>query len=169
MPADERIPCNLRMTTIARPRPPGQARVVDAATARSIAHSSHAGQRTATGATLDEHVERVAAGVPPEARVVAFLHDVLERTETGRDELVSAGLTDVELAAVELLTRRPGESYELYVLRVAHARGPEGRLARMVKMADLDDHLRFPRPAGAPHYDWARRHIEFAQFRLKEC
>jgi hypothetical protein len=141
---------------------------MDAATARNIAHSSHAGQRTGSGVSFDEHVERVAAGVPPEARAIAFLHDVLERTDTGVDDLLRAGLEPVELAALEILTRRPGESYELYVLRIAHARGPEGRLARMVKMADLDDHLRAPRPPGAPHYGWARRHIEFAQFRLKE-
>jgi hypothetical protein len=136
---------------------------MDLATARNLAHSSYGGHRTATGMALDEHVERVAADVPPEARAVAYLHDVLEWTETGIDELLRAGLTRVERAALELLTREPGESYELYVLRVAHAGGPEGRLARTVKLADLDDHLRFPRPPGAPHYGWARRHVEFAQ------
>jgi hypothetical protein len=141
---------------------------VDVATARNLAHSSHAGQRTPSGMALDEHVERVAAGVPLEARAVAFVHDMLEWTDIGVDELVRAGLTPVESAALELLTREPGESYELYALRVANAKGPAGRLARIVKMADLDDHLRFPRPPGAPHYAWARRHIEFAQSRLHE-
>jgi hypothetical protein len=142
---------------------------MDVATARSLAHGSHAGQRTPSGMALDEHVERVAADVPPEARAIAYLHDVLERTGTGVDELLRAGLSPVERAALELLTREAGESYELYVLRIAHAGGPEGRLARIVKLADLDDHLRFPRPPGAPHYGWARRHIELSQARRHEA
>ena len=61
--------------------------------------------------------------------------------------------------ALELLTRREGESYELHVLRIAHAPGAAGRLARAIKLADLDDHLAQPWACGDPPYGWARRHV----------
>ena len=65
----------------------------------------------------------------------------------------------MELAALELLTRQAGESFELYILRIAYARGAAGRLARVVKLADLDDHLTRAWVDGDPPYAWARRHI----------
>ena len=43
----------------------------------------------------------------------------------------------------------PDESYE-HVLRVVRAPGPAGRLARLVKLADLDDHLAHASPPPAP-------------------
>ena len=132
---------------------------MDDAIARDIARSAHAGQLTRSGRALVDHVERVAAAVPPEARTTALLHDVLERTPVTAAELRRHGLDDVELAALELLTRAPAESYERYVLRLARAPGASGRLARTVKLADLDDHLREPRAAGAPPYAWARGHV----------
>src|SRR4051812_38234423 len=115
---------------------------MDTAVARAIAHHSHSGQRTRHGASMGEHVERVAAAVPEGARAVAYLHDVLEQTPTGRGELVELGLTGLEVDVLELLTRADAEPYELHVMRIAAARGPAGRLARVVKVADLDDHLR---------------------------
>jgi hypothetical protein len=78
---------------------------------------------------------------------------------TTASELCSQGLTPVELAALELLTRKTVESYELYILRIAYARGAAGRLARVVKLADLDDHIARPWVVGDPPYAWARRHI----------
>lgn len=140
---------------------------MDAATARSIAHYSHAGQRTPRGMPVIEHVERVAAAVPDEARALAFLHEILDLTDTGGDELLANGLTAAESAALTLLARAGGESYELYALRVAHARGPEGRLARAVLLADLDDHLREDGyEVGDPPYAWARQQIAAARGRL---
>jgi hypothetical protein len=65
----------------------------------------------------------------------------------------------LELGALALLTRQAGESYELYILRLAYARGAAGQLARVVKLADLDDHLTRAWVAGDPPYSWARRHI----------
>jgi hypothetical protein len=142
---------------------------MDPATARGIAHYSHSGQRTRFGNPLTEHVERVASAVPQHARAVAYLHDVLESSPTAIAELVEHGLTPLELAALTLLTREPSDSYELYVLRIAHAEGAAGSLARAVKLADLDDHLDEARAVpGGPPYAWARRHIEFARDRRGE-
>ena len=84
---------------------------------------------------------------------------MLEHSTTTTSELCGHGPTPLELAALELLTRQAGESYELYILRIAYARGAAGRLARVVKLADLDDHIVRPWVAGDPPYAWARRHI----------
>src|SRR5207302_5664926 len=108
---------------------------------------------------LIEHVERVVAQVPAMARPIAYLHDVLEKTSTSVSELRAQGLTDVELSAVELLTHRASEAYDVYILRIAFARGEPGALARIVKLADLDDNLEHPWELHAPPYNWARRHI----------
>jgi hypothetical protein len=132
---------------------------MDAVVARNIAHYSHVQSRDRHGELLVEHVARVAAMVPAEAQALAWLHDVLERSPTSVAELFDQGLTPVELAALRLLTRAPGESYELHVLRIAYAGRAAGRLARMVKLADLDDHIAQEWVPGAPPYEWARRHI----------
>ena len=140
---------------------------MDPAIARNIAHYSHAGQRTPRGMPVIEHVERVAAAVPEDARALAYLHDVLDSTETGGDELLAHGLTAAESAALSLLAHVNGESFELHTLRVAHARGPEGRLARSVMLADVEDHLREEGyEIGDPPYAWARQHVASAQGRL---
>jgi hypothetical protein len=139
---------------------------MDARVARNIAHSSHNGQRDRFGEPLIDHVERVAGVVPPDARAVAYLHDVLEHSSVEVKELRLQGLTPVESGALELLTRSSDESFELHALRIAHARGPEGVLARKVKLADLNDHLaRDELPYTAPPYAWARRHISRAEGR----
>jgi hypothetical protein len=143
---------------------------VDSEEARSIAYYSHRFQRDRFDELVVEHLERVAAAVPPEAQSTAWLHDVLEGSDTDPAELCASGLTPIELAALQLLTRVPSELYELYVLRIAHAPGEEGRLARCVKLADLDDHLAHERiPHSAPPYAWARRHITVSRSRRHEA
>jgi hypothetical protein len=132
---------------------------MDQAVARSVAHYSHVRQRDRRGVPIVEHLARVVAAVPAEAQPLAWLHDVLEHSPTTTSELRGQGLTPLELDALELLTRQTGESYEPYILRVAYARGAAGRLARVVKLADLDDHIARPWVAGDPPYAWARRHI----------
>jgi hypothetical protein len=139
---------------------------MDAAVARNVAHYSHVQQRDRHGAPIVEHVARVVAAVPEEAQTLAWLHDVLEHSPTTTAELRGHGLTRVELAVLELLTRQAGESYELYILRIAYAPGAAGRLARVVKLADLDDHVARPWYPGDPPYAWARRHIAVGRARV---
>ena len=142
---------------------------MDAAVARTVAERAHAGQRTRFGDAFIEHLDRVAAAVPLEACAAALLHDVLEHSETPLDELRSQGLGPRELAVLHLLTRAPGESFESHALRVAHAPGPTGVIARAVRRADLEDHLAHrPMPWDAPPYRWALRHIVTAQARYRD-
>jgi hypothetical protein len=139
---------------------------MDLSVARGIAHSSLIASRDASGAPVIEHVERVAAMVPETVRAVAFLHEVIVLTTTSIDQLREQGLTPLEHAALLLLTREPGESYELHALRIAGAGGPAGAVARAVKLADLDDDLSHAWSDDYPPYGWARRHIVVADGRL---
>lgn len=132
---------------------------MDANVARRIAHAAHGRDHTRHGKPVIEHVARVAASVPPEARPVAWLHDAVEKGGVTETELRERGLTSVEAEALALLTRDPREPYEKHALRIAYAPGEPGRLARMVKLADLDDNMARPWVDGDPPYGWARRHI----------
>ena len=140
---------------------------MDEQTARQVAHYSHLQQRNRAGHPIIEHVERVAASVSPEERAIAYLHDVLEWTDTSLGELRAAGLTDREERVLDLLTRQHDESFELHAARVAAAAGAEGTIAREIRLADLDDHLEQHRFSfDGPPYAWARRRIAVAQQRL---
>jgi hypothetical protein len=129
--------------------------------ARAIAKSAHDGQQTSAGGSLFDHVQRVAAAVPKQARVTAWLHDLLERTDVTISDLRARGVSPVELSALVFLTRPKGDDYRAYVQRIADAPGQAGALARVVKLADLEDHLVNPHAGSpsAPPYAWARRAI----------
>jgi hypothetical protein len=139
---------------------------MDTETARGIAHQIHIGQQTRHGSLVTEHLERVAAAVPEPMRTVAYLHDALEHSDISLSELQRLGLSAFECEVVELLTCRPDESFDLHTLRVAHAGGPGGAVARTVRLADLDDHLHSRRVFGAPTYAWARQHTLVCHDRL---
>lgn len=109
--------------------------------AHRIASQKHKGQRNRFGDPVIDHLARVAAAVPPDAKATALLHDLLELCPAASRQLQDKGLTRIEVDALELLAHAPGEPYEAYVHRIAKAPGPAGRLARIVKIADLDDHL----------------------------
>jgi hypothetical protein len=133
---------------------------MELAISHCIASQKHEGQRTRFDDPVIDHLARVAAAVPPDARTTALLHDRLERCPSADRQLRAEGLTRTELDALELLTHVPGEPYEVYVRRIAKAPGPAGRLARIVKLADLDDHLAHATiPSDAPPYAWARKHL----------
>jgi hypothetical protein len=143
---------------------------VEPAIAHRIARESHVGQRSRFGEPVIDHVERVASAVPSDARAVALLHDLFELCPTGRQGLRGAGLTRTELGALELLTHDQAEPYEVYVRRIAEAPGPAGRLARIVKLADLEDHLAHGSiPSDAPAYAWALEQLLTARDRAAQA
>ena len=121
---------------------------MDTGEARAIAERLHFGDREADGTPVIHHVERVAGTVTEEARAVAWLHEVLERTAVTERELLVAGLTSEELRALRLLNRTSDSpSDRLYLARmelIAHAAGRSGHLARIVKTADLRDRCLHP-------------------------
>lgn len=137
---------------------------VDLSGARDLAFRAYAGQTDRSGGRMADHVARVAAAVPAEARAVAWLHEMLEHTDATAESLRRAGLSRDEVAAVQLLTRDQREPYDAHALGLAFAPGAAGHLARIVKLADLDDHLAHVAPGvDAPPYAWARRHIAMTE------
>lgn len=84
------------------------------------------------------HALEVARRCPPgvRLRLVALLHDVLEDTDIELYDLAAAGVPNDVLAAVEALTRLPGEAYVSYIERVA-----DDFMAKLVKIADLQANL----------------------------
>ena len=128
---------------------------MDAARARAIALRLHAGDEP-----LLWHLRRVATSTPPEARAVAWLHEALESASISEQELLGDGLTSDELRALRLLTRtsdaRSDSVYLAHVELIAQAAGSSGELARIVKLADLEDRCLHPRVRSdgwTPPYD----------------
>jgi hypothetical protein len=117
--------------------------LMDADQAQALAEALHQGQRNAGGAPLIDHIARVAAAVPRDARVVAWLHEALEHTSITERVLLEEGLSTGELRAIRLLTRardvRSDASYLGHVEVIARARGAGASIARSVKRADLAD------------------------------
>jgi hypothetical protein len=117
--------------------------------ARVIAERLHAGDREADGTPLLRHIRRVVRTAPDDTRPVAWLHEALDWTTVSEHELLASGLTSDELRALRLLHRthdsRSDGVYLAHVHLIARAAGASGRLARLVKIADLQDRLRYPR------------------------
>ncbi|MEV4418992.1 hypothetical protein AB0L40_03335 [Patulibacter sp. NPDC049589] len=110
--------------------------------ARKLARDIHDGQLDRHGRPLLEHVERVAASVPPSARTVAFVHDVCERSGVWPGEVAERlDLDGDEREALVLLTKRGREPLLRHVRRVVRAApDPARELALVVLQADIEDH-----------------------------
>ena len=114
-----------------------------AADARDIATEAHKGQTDRLGNPYIEHVERVAQGFSGGALTVALLHDVIEDSDHTLGSLLDAGVPLDLLPAIDALTRRENETYRSYILRVR-----DDHIAKLVKRADLRDHLKPDRSGG---------------------
>ena len=129
--------------------------------AMDIASNYHGGMVDKYGNPYFEHLERVANRVRDmEYDMVdetseidlyvaaAYLHDVIEDTDYSIGDLIDVfGETIAE--AVKLLTRDKEETYADYVIGIKKAVFLEGKIARVVKLADLFDHLMGPTPCPA--------------------
>lgn len=139
---------------------------MDVDRAEQLAQSHHGGHREAGGTLLIDHVRRVASAVPPQAQVVAWLHELFEHTAISERELLEAGITADELRALKLLTRdetRSNARYLAHVRRLARARGAGADLARIVKRADLADRTLHPQiraDGWSPPYELGRAILE---------
>ncbi|MFI5230511.1 MAG: GTP pyrophosphokinase [Gemmatimonadales bacterium] len=103
-----------------------------------LAAEAPAGQRGEDGDPYILHPLRVMLRMDdPVDRVVAVLHDVLEKTPTTQADLTRAGFSDDVLRAVALLTREGND--EDYFEHVVGTAG--NRHAHAVKIGDLRDNL----------------------------
>lgn len=102
--------------------------------AESIARKAHAGQFRRDGVTpYITHPEAVAAMFEDETlKSIAWLHDVIEDTNLGPEDLASEGVDDDVIDALMYLTHDKEEDYWSYVNGVS-----VHRPATLVKLADI--------------------------------
>lgn len=101
--------------------------------ALSIAKKAHAGQVDKAGIDYIQHPLYVASQVKTEQeKAVALLHDVLEDSDITAADLLAYGLPNEVVTAIQILTKKKGQSYQDYLEKVK-----SNDLARVVKLADL--------------------------------
>ncbi len=117
-----------------------------------IAARAHAGQVDKAGQPYILHPLRLMLAVQGlHARMAAVLHDVVEDTPLGFDDLRAEGFPDEVIEAVRVLTKFDGES------RIEAARRAAAHpLARQVKLADVSDNMDLSRIAQPTEKDYAR-------------
>jgi (p)ppGpp synthase/HD superfamily hydrolase len=110
----------------------------------TLAMEAHRGQKDKVGEPYILHPLRVMFRVgwdaPEAARIAAVLHDVVEDSPIQLRDLRRLGYSEDVLAAVELLSRRPEDSYEQFIERVL-----PNSIARRVKRANLEDNMELRR------------------------
>jgi GTP diphosphokinase / guanosine-3',5'-bis(diphosphate) 3'-diphosphatase len=118
----------------------------------SLAAEAHAGQVDKAGQPYILHPLRVMLRLSTEEeRIAAVLHDVVEDTAVTLEQLAEEGFSQAIVAAVEALTKLPGES------RIAAAARAAGNtVARKVKLADNAENSDLSRIANPTEKDFAR-------------
>lgn len=115
------------------------------ARAIEIAASAHATQIDKGGAPyVLQPLRMMIKQTSESAMIAAVLHDVVEDTHWTQDALRAEGFPEEVLDAVACLTKRHGEEYADFI-----ARAGANPIARLVKLADLEDNMdlrRIPEP-----------------------
>lgn len=98
-----------------------------------IATKAHAGQPDKLGVPYIEHCLAVMRMFDSDLEMkVAVLHDTVEDTDIGLDDLRAAGCEDHVVDAIDALTKRPGEPLEASMQRVR-----ANPIAANVKLGDI--------------------------------
>jgi len=117
-----------------------------------IAARAHAGVRDKSGEPYLLHPLRMVLRVSsPDERTAAALHDVVEDSAWTIEDLRAEQFPPAVIAAVDALTKRPGESR----MEAARRAGADP-IARRVKLADLADNMDPGRIAEPTRQDLAR-------------
>lgn len=106
-----------------------------------IARNAHHTQKRNNDEPYILHVERVAGRVAPNLKALAMLHDVIEDNVSYPESRLRQDLPDWLVDRVVILTRRPDEPYDDYIVRVA-----QDDATRTVKIADLSDNIQDLKP-----------------------
>lgn len=103
----------------------------------ALACEAHRGQFDRAGKPYILHPLRLmmAFDSAPE-RIVAVLHDVVEDSSVTLDRLRELGFDSSVIAAIDALTRRENESYDVFIDRVL-----ANPLAAKIKVRDIRDNL----------------------------
>lgn len=87
----------------------------------------------------------------------ALLHDVVEDSAITLDDLLKWDFPKRVVTLVDYLTRREGESYEVYLERIT-----EDEDAIRLKLADVYFHLNYGAEPVNPKYERAKEYLEAA-------
>lgn len=103
----------------------------------SLAAKQHEGQVDKANAPYILHPLRVMLNTPTiQHKIVAVLHDILEDTETTIEDLYQFGFQEHIIDAIVALTKKQGETR----LEAAQ-RARQNPIARVVKLADINDNM----------------------------
>lgn len=109
--------------------------------AYTLAKKWHLDQVDKGGNPYILHVKHVSEQMSTlDAKVVGMLHDIVEDTPLTLEDLVVEGFTPIQVAAIDAMTRREGESYDHFIYRVV-----QNPLAKAVKREDILHNSRLDR------------------------
>ena len=126
-----------------------------------IAVDSHSGQTSNNGEPYILHPLRMMFQFDTsEEKIVAVLHDTIEKTDVDLNYLKDTGFSEQILFAVDSLSRRPDEDYDYYIQRVS-----KNKLATKVKVMDLHDNIsslgREPKKMNSNNYLKYQKALEY--------
>jgi len=117
-----------------------------------LATQWHNGQVDKAGKPYILHPLRVMLKVNfIEIKIVAVLHDILEDTECTYQNLKEIGLSNELIEAIYCLTRQKNEDYMDFIKRCK-----QNPIARIVKLADLEDNCDLSRIENPTEKDYER-------------
>lgn len=98
------------------------------------------------------HPLRVMNGMnTTDEKIVAVLHDAIEDSPLTLEDLTTLGFSSIVIEAIEAITKRDGEEYEVYLNRVM-----VNPIALKVKIADMTDNMDISRIANPTPKDYQR-------------
>lgn len=139
--------------------------ITDYDTALAIVSYSFAGKFDKSGEPYIKHLREVAdtvtvLGPNQETKTIALLHDILEDCPEWNEKSLGAFFSKNIIEAVMLLTKKPGQSYEDYIEKIATS-----SWATAVKVADLKHNMDITRLKKLNDVDFVRLEKYHTAFR----
>ncbi len=117
-----------------------------------IATIAHQKQVDKAGKPYIEHPLRVMNNLKTtEEKIVGVLHDVVEDSDFTLLQLKELGFPEEIINAIDAITKRPKEDYQVYLQRVI-----SNPLAVKVKIADMKDNMNINRISNPTEKDYQR-------------
>ncbi len=103
-----------------------------------IAFEAHQGQSSINGEPYILHPLRLLIKAKSnEERIIAILHDVIEKTNISLADLKNKGFDQNIISSIDSLSRKRGESYVDYIGRLM-----QNRISVKIKLLDLADNIK---------------------------
>ena len=104
----------------------------------TIACEAHQGQSSINGEPYILHPLRLLIKAKSnEERIIAILHDVIEKTNISLLDLKNRGFDQNIISSIDSLSRRRGESYIEYIERLM-----QNKISVKIKLLDLADNIK---------------------------